>query len=177
MHRKQKSVALIASAGLLLATLTAFPAPARATRSGAYHAYALADLVAEIVECSVHPCLGDREEKVRQLLRDQILEGDCDEFSDITVAYPMVAGKLQGIAELDLDGGLLDDIYLLLTNFHAHPTLMLSELERILPDCECEMDSDEGDPPAWTCSYGALDDYSFEIDFAVAPGLAYVNIY
>jgi hypothetical protein len=54
---------------------------------------------------------------------------------------------------------------------------VLAELEHHLPGCECEMGSNEGDPPAWTCLYEAPDDDSFVIDFAAAPGLAIVNIY
>jgi hypothetical protein len=83
MVRKQKLVALVASVGVLLVGVISLTAPSRASRSDGYQDYALAVLIAEIVECSGHPCLGDSEKKVRELLRDQILEDDCSEFSDM----------------------------------------------------------------------------------------------
>jgi hypothetical protein len=176
MTRKHRFAAVVASAGALIALIVGVCARQAVGQSATSQAYALGDLLAQIVDCTLHPCLGDAEEATRKLLRGQILEDDCSEFSDITVAYPSAAGKLQGIAQFDLDGEL-DNIYLLLTDFHAHPAVVLAELERVLPGCECEMGSDEGDPPAWTCSFEAPDEDSFEIEFAVAPGLAYVDIY
>ena len=177
MTRKQRFAAVAASAGALVALIVGVCARQAVGQSASSQAYALADLVAGVIDCSVHPCFGDSEEEIRELLRGQILENDCSEFSDLAVVYPSASRALQGVVELDPTVEF-DEVYLMLTEFHAPAALVVAELERVLPDCEMELEEEEDETNYWVCEIELEEpeELTLDVDVSFAPGLAFLVI-
>ncbi len=171
----RRSLSVAAAASLLLVVGAFVTRDARA-RNDSYPAHALADLAMGIARCSVHPCLGDDEEGVTEFLLGRILENDCDEFSDLRVAYPGAAASLKGIVVWSLDDEL-DDIYLHLTGFHAPGSIVMNELVRAHADCTIEEEGEEDAPSLLVFECDLDDEDGTTIEAAFAPGLASINIY
>jgi len=133
----------------------------------------LADLAAQILTCSVHPCLGQTEKDVRTALHDAIVSDEVSCYSDLRVAYPSVRGHLQGVVEWDF-GGTLDAINLMVIDFPVESSEFLDQLELALPGCEMERDSDGLN--AWSCSVDRQDAEDADVFVYVAPGLVILEI-
>jgi hypothetical protein len=151
---------------------------------GSRHARVLADLAAEIVTCSVHPCLGDTVKQLRDLLQDAIVTDGVFYFSEVATAYPSVQGTLQGLVEWDLDDGI-DAISIKVTHFHVDPEDFVAKLVKVLPGCEVAWENENGgdvtdeEIPMVEASCSVTDDESRGIDVAAyfAPGLLILEIY
>jgi hypothetical protein len=169
---------------LIAAVLCAASAPRAVADAGAAQGWKLVELAAAILACEVRPCLGDSVKEVREAVRDAIVTDGIFHYSDLTTAYPSVRGSLQGVVEWDLDGGL-DAISMKLTGFHARPDTFLADLERALPGCRIEMESDDEDDvgvddiPGAEASCLVTDPRGEDvnIDAYFAPGLLIFELY
>ena len=112
----------------------------------------------------------DDLEEVRRLLDDQVVSDTTFYYCDLGVAYPRVKGRLQGLVELDWDGGMVS---LKLIGFHAEPAVLLSELERALTACEMEQDDDEGE---WSCLAEDMSSSGVLVEVYFAPGLVLLEL-
>jgi hypothetical protein len=164
---------------VLVAAALCTATPPRADEdSGRKQGRMLADLAAEIVSCSVHPCLGDSVKQLREVLQDAIVTDGVFYYSDLKAAYLSVQGTLQGVVEWDLDDGI-DGISLKVTDFGAEPEAFVMELEQVLPGCqieweiEDESEVEEDDVRTAEASCSTRDHESSEVDIAAyfAPGL------
>ena len=185
-----RNTRLLAHAGFLsgLTVLVALiaTAPHSGATSGAGRCSALAELAEQIISCSTHPCLGDSVKSVREAVNDAIVSDDTFYYSDLEVAYPSVRGTLQGLVDWDLDGHL-ESISLKITDFHADRSVLLAEMELMIPGCVMEGD-EEGDEPdeqadeeiptdEWECSAGGEGSAEVELFLYFAPGLVMLELY
>src|SRR5262245_54439751 len=139
-RRKYWATSALASVMILIAAwIAAGPDPTEA--SGTRQAEALALLTARIIRGSVHPCPGDCGTRVRETLEGRLVSDDYFDYSDLATSYPEVRGTLQGMVAWDL-GETLEGVTLIVGDFHAEPDVLRMELERILPGCEIDDDSE-----------------------------------
>ena len=131
----------------------------------------LADLSAQIVSCSVHPCLGDEAEVE---LAGKLITDDLYYYSSINDLYPQTKGVLQGLVEWDSDNGPLGEAYLKVLDFHSAPEVLLHELERVFRGCRMDQDDDAG--KEWSCLYETHDGDDLLIDVYFGPGLVLLEI-
>lgn len=168
--------------GLFIATLFVASPAASAQQSNARQMEALADLAARILSCSVHPCLGESEKDVRTLLRGKIISDDFFYYSDLSVSYPSVAHALRGLVEWDFDDGL-GMVSMKIVDFHVAPSLLVAELDHVLPSCEMEQDEEGGDyaveengeagssSELWSCLAGQEGSEEILVEVYFAQGL------
>ena len=164
--------------GLAILTLTAVLPAFAAEQPDSRRAQVLADLAAQILSCSTHPCRGESEQDVRKLLRGQIVSDGTFYYSDLAVAYPSVGHTLRGLVEWDF-GGALDMVSLKVADFHIAPAVLLAELEAALPGCEMEQDDDgekDGESEAWSCEGDDAESSGVLVEVYFAPGLVLLEI-
>jgi len=107
--------------------------------SSAEQSKAFVDLVAGIITCSTRPCLGDGVRHVREVVDDAIVTDGISNYSDLDVAYPSVAGVLQGIVEWDSH----ERIGLKITDFAVAPPVVTTLLGQSLEGCVIEWAADD----------------------------------
>ena len=122
--------------------------------------------------------------EVRTELHDAIVSDTVFYYSDLRVAYPTVRGLLQGVVEWDF-GGTLDTISFKVIDFPVEPSEFIDELERALPGCKMEPDSDEAEANSdeeevpsteWSCSVARQDSEDADVSVYFAPGLVLLEI-
>ncbi len=186
MSRKRTPSECVLSMLVIIAGLLSSASAAHAQRGVARQAQVLADLVVKTVSCSTHPCIGESANDVRQLLRGRLVSDGYFDYSDLAASYPSVRGVLQGVVEWNLEAAL-DDISLIIVDFQVSPSALREELERTLPGCEIEVDSEDHDSPddqeatgspttEWECSVNLDEDHEFDITLHLAPELVIVEI-
>ncbi len=171
--------------GLLAATLLVPAVPGVAEESETRQGQVLVDVVARILACSVHPCLGDSQKDVKTTLHGKIVTDGTFYFSELGVAYPATRDRLQGLVEWDLKGGL-GTISLKIANFQTAPSVFLAQLEEALPGCRMDRDTDDDQAEAendgyipeneWTCSAVGRDSRKVGVDIYLAPGLVILEV-
>lgn len=167
---------LIGSIGLTM--LAALPPVTNQQPDGRQQARALVNLAARILSCSGHPCLGESEDSVRELLPDQIVSDGVFYFSDLAVAYPAFGHTLAGLVEWDL-GGSLEVVSLKVTDFHIPPETVVAEIESGLPGCIMEQDDDgeeEAESEAWSCGADGPGGTTILIEAYFASGIVLLEI-
>ena len=119
---------------VIVAALLGSVAPGYAQEAAIVHARTIANLLIRTVNCFTHPCIGDSESDVRQLLNRRLVSDGYFDYSDLATSYPSVRGVFQGVVEWNLEG-TLKDISLMIVNFQVPRDVLGAELERTLPDC------------------------------------------
>jgi len=155
--------------------------------SGLRQAEVLAGLTAGIIGCTTHPCLGECALRVREELKGKLVNDGYFDYSDLATSFPEVRGHLQGVVEWNLEG-TLDDVSLIVVDFQADPEVLRLEMERALPGCVFEDDSEEeGEDAAepaeaqdnttdWGCSVQVEGGDELDIILHVAPELVFLEI-
>ena len=119
---------------VIVAALLGSVAPGYAEEAAIVQARTIANLLIRTVNCFTHPCIGDSESDVRQLLNRRLVSDGYFDYSDLATSYPSVRGVFQGVVEWNLEG-TLKDIGLMIVNFQVPRDVLGAELERTLPDC------------------------------------------
>ena len=134
----------------------------------------LADLSLRVITCATHPCLGDEEDETSKLLADQIVTDGLFYYSDINVAYPETHGSLRGVVEWEFSDGSLDVISFKIVDFRSSTAVLISEIERTLPDCEIERDDEAG--REWSCFATGLQGNDVLVEIYLAPNLVILEV-
>ena len=167
---------LIGSIGLTM--LAALPPVTNQQPDTRRQARALVDLAARILSCSSHPCLGESEDAVRELLPGQIVTDGVFYFSDLAVAYPSFSHTLSGLVEWTFSDSL-DVVSLKVTDFHVPPAAVVAEIESALPGCVMEQDEDgedEATSEEWSCGADGPGDTTILVEAYFASGIVLIEI-
>jgi len=171
---------------VIVAALLGSVAPGYAQEAAIVQARTIATLVIRTVNCFTHPCVGDSESHVRQLLNRRLVSDGYFDYSDLATSYPSMRGVFQGVVEWNLEG-TLKDISLMIVNFQVPRDVLGAELERTLPDCNFKAgskthdladDQEETGKPTteWKCSVHSDEGRALNITFDLAPDLVIVEI-
>jgi len=138
----------------------------------------LADLAAGIVTCTLHPCLGDDERDIRRFLKGRMVSDGDTHYSDLGIAYPSVKGQLRGLVEWDFSDGL-DSVSLKITRFEVDPAVLIEQVQKSLPGCEMERESDEAAEDTtqeWSCLAERDGAEDVLVEMYIGPGLLLFEI-
>ncbi len=171
---------------VIVAALLGSAAPGHAQEAAIVQARSLANLVVRTVNCFTHPCIGDSERDVRQMLNKRLISDGYFDYSDLATSYPSVQGVFQGVVEWTLRG-TLKDISMMIVDFQVPRNVLREELARALPGCNIEAgsknhdrpdDQEETDNPTteWKCSVHPDEGNALDITFDLAPELLIVEI-
>lgn len=132
----------------------------------------LADLIAGVINCTVHPCIGDDAEVV---LAGKIVTDGVQHYSDMSEVYSPREGLFPGLVEWDSRVGVIAEITFTVLAFDAPPELLLRELETALPGCRMQERGRDG--KEWTCVVeGLYAGHSVQLDAYCGSGLVMLRL-